>query len=120
MSDKLIQASSTPTCRAIYELFMLRIGSNEHLHYCASSLDDLYIVLKVEHDGVFDVALVDIMTGIVDLRVYDAYKFIIAERLKMTVEVFDNLISDMNTYFDNVISMIAAAKLKKEESNASK
>ena len=114
MTEKLIQASSTPTCRAIYELFMLRIGSNNNLHYCASSLDDLYIVLKVEHDGVFDVALVDIMTGIVDLRVYDAYKFIIAERLKMTVEAFDNLTDNMDTYFDNVVSMIATAKTKEE------
>ncbi len=120
MTNKLVQASSTPTCRAIYELFMLRIGSNDKLHYCASSLDDLYIVLKVEHDGVFDVALIDIMTGVVDLRVYDAYKFIIAERLKMTVDTFDKLLDNMPTYFDNVVSMIATAKAKKEANNDAK
>lgn len=81
-----------------FEDFMLRLGVEPRLQYYGSSFDDLYIMIQIEHDGVNDIALVDFFTNVVDMRIYDEYKFLVADHFKLDMELFMNTISNMNTY----------------------
>lgn len=81
-----------------FEDFMLRLGAEPRLQYYGSSFDDLYIMIQIEHDGVNDIALVDFFTDVVDMRIYDEYKFLVADHFKLDMELFMNAIANMNTY----------------------
>lgn len=81
-----------------FEDFMLRLGKEPRLQYYGSSFDDLYIMVQIEHDGVNDIALVDFFTDVVDMRIYDEYKFLVADHFKIDMELFMNAIANMNTY----------------------
>ena len=81
-----------------FEDFMLKLGAEPRLQYYGSNLDDLYIMIQIEHDGVNDVALIDFFTDVVDMRIYDEYKFLVADHFKVDMDLFMNAIENMNTY----------------------
>lgn len=81
-----------------FEDFMLKLGAEPRLQYYGSSFDDLYIMAQIEHDGVNDIALVDFFTGVVDMRVYDEYKFIVVDHFKLNIDLFMDIIANMNIY----------------------
>lgn len=81
-----------------FEDFMLKLGAEPRLQYYGSSFDDLYIMIQIEHDGVNDIALIDFFTDIVDMRIYDEYKFLVADHFKVDMNLFMNVIENLNTY----------------------
>lgn len=81
-----------------FEDFMLKLGAEPRLQYYGSSFDDLYIMIQIEHDGVNDIALIDFFTDVVDMRIYDEYKFLVADHFKVDMNLFMNVIENMNTY----------------------
>ena len=93
--EKMINLSEL---QVAFEDFMLKLGAEPRLQYYGSSFDDLYIMAQIEHDGVNDIALVDFFTGVVDMRIYDEYKFLVVDHFKVDMELFMNAIANMNTY----------------------
>ena len=89
-----------------YEEYMLKIGKEQFLEYYGSCLNDLYIMLQIEHDGVKDMALIDLLTDTVTMRVYDEYKFIITDQWKVTTAVFNYFIDEKDKYFDRVKNVL--------------
>ena len=81
-----------------FEDFMLKSGAEPRLQYYGSNFDDLYIMIQIEHDGVNDIALIDFFTDVVDMRIYDEYKFLVADHFKIDMDLFMNAIENMNTY----------------------
>ena len=77
---------------------MLKLGSEPQLQYYGSNFDHLYIMIQIEHDGVNDIALIDFFTDVVDMRIYDEYKFLVADHFKIDMDLFMNAIANMNTY----------------------
>lgn len=98
-----------------YEDFMLKLGKEKRLEYYGSSLDDLYIMLKIEHDGVYDYVLVDFYADVVDMRIYDEYKFIKVDHFKLTTEIFMNMIDNLDTYSINMNKLLNESE---DDSNA--
>lgn len=93
--EKMINLSDL---QVAFEDFMLKLGTEPRLQYYGSSFDDLYIMIQIEHDGVNDIALVDFFTDVVDMRIYDEYKFLVVDHFKLDMQLFMNAISNMNTY----------------------
>lgn len=90
----------------IYEECIKKIGQEKRMSYYASSFEDLYIMVKIEHDGVFDMATIDFISETVDICVYDQYKFILQEHLRMNLGDFFDIINDMSNYWDNILVLL--------------
>ena len=70
-----------------FEDFMLKLGAEPRLQYYGSNFDDLYIMIQIEHDGVNDIALIDFFTDVVDMRIYDEYKFLVADHFDFSLKL---------------------------------
>lgn len=90
----------------MYHEFMIKIGKEKRLRYSASSLKDLYICIEIEHDGVFDVAMIDLLAETIDMRIYDKFNFIIADHVKVPITDFVGIINDMSMYWDNLLNFL--------------
>ena len=94
------------TLAMLYEEYLLKIGKEPRIEYMSSSLSDLYIIMKIEHDGVYDVALVDFQIDAVTMIIYDEYKFIVASDVRMSLSVFSDIINDMSKYNEKIKNLL--------------
>lgn len=103
--------------QVLFEEFMIKIGKEDRIEYYSSSFDDLYIMIKIEHSGVYDIAIIDFQTDKVDMCIYDEYKFIICDHLKLSLSQFSEVITDMSNYWD---MMLLCMSERENCNNASK
>ena len=113
--SKVAKNVNLETLQVIYQEFMIKIGKEPRIRYYSSKFDDLYIMVEIEHDGVFDMALIDILNEVVDMRIYDAYNFLITDHFKIDMVDFAKIINDMSSYFDNILAHLAQEDLENEE-----
>lgn len=100
-------ATDRPTLEVMYTEYMIKIGKEKRIRYHSSSIEDLFICIEIEHDGVFDYAMIDLLNGYADMRIYDKYNFIVTEHVKIPIVEFTSMINDMSMYDDMLLSYLA-------------
>lgn len=100
----------------MYDAIIFKLGyektKNENpLIFVKSSREDGLIHLKIKHDNVYDLAVVDCLKNVVYLCIVDEYNYIVSDSTIVTTEDFWGMISDPNFYYQKAISLLS----RKEE-----